>query len=422
LPFKSIDEKNNLDFKNVDGLTRGLHRFPGRKPITRRFTMKTSSNPLRTSSIRTDYRAKKQANVFYSAIRHTSAMARTAVFFLKVFPMLPSRPIDWVTKTPVVQKVSYPSISGQVEGELYRPPTEGPHPGILVCLGVVPFDVDHPQVPVLGKALARAGFAALLYWSPAMRDFRLDPDDLENIPLAYKWLIEQPYVDPTRSGLLGTCVGGSFSLMAAASPLIRDNIAFLSAYAPFSSMDTFARDIASASRSSGDERVPWEVDQLTRKVFVHSVTATLEPSEAEIVRKASSNDDVYFSKGKLSEDGRAIYALLTAKNVDDAEKALQNLPQSMKSRLDALSPMNYLKDIQSPLIILLHDRGDQVIPVGESQHLVAALAGHSGVHYTEMQFSHLDPVKGKLPFFRLIRELGKFFRAVYPLFQKTVTP
>lgn len=384
--------------------------------------MTTSSPLLSSSSNRIDYKAENKYNVFYRAIRHTHAMARTAVFFLKVFPMLPSRPIDWVTKTPVVQKVSYPSISGQVEGEIYRPPTEGPHPGILICLGVVPFDVDHPQVPVLGKALARAGFAALLYWSPAMRDFRLDPDDLENIPLAYKWLIEQPFVDPTRSGLLGTCVGGSFSLMAAASPLIRDNVAFLSAYAPFSSMNTFARDIASASRSSGDKREPWEVDQLTRKVFIHSVTATLEPDEAEKIRKASSNDDVHISKSKLSKDGRAVYALLTAKNVDDAEKALQNLPHLMRNRLVALSPMKYLKDIQAPLIILLHDRGDQVIPVGESQHLVAALAGHSGVHYTEMQFSHLDPVKGKLPFLRLVRELGKFFRAVYPLFQKTVTP
>jgi hypothetical protein len=68
----------------------------------------------------------------------------------------------------------------------------------------------------------------------------------------------------------------------------------------------------------------------------------------------------------------------------------------------------------------LHDRGDQVIPVGESQRLLAALNGHIGVHYTEMQFSHLDPVKGKLPFFRLLREFGKFFLAVYPLFQQTV--
>jgi len=69
-------------------------------------------------------------------------------------------------------------------------------------------------------------------------------------------------------------------------------------------------------------------------------------------------------------------------------------------------------------IVLLHDRGDQVIPVGESRRLLSALADHAGVHYTEMQFSHLDPVKGKLPLFRLVRELGKFFLAMYPLFRQ----
>jgi len=67
----------------------------------------------------------------------------------------------------------------------------------------------------------------------------------------------------------------------------------------------------------------------------------------------------------------------------------------------------------------LHDRGDEVIPIGESRRLLSALVGHAGVHYTEMQFSHLDPVKGKLPFLRLVRELSKFFLAMYPLFRQT---
>jgi hypothetical protein len=92
----------------------------------------------------------------------------------------------------------------------------------------------------------------------------------------------------------------------------------------------------------------------------------------------------------------------------------------MQERLAALSPMNYLQDIHAPLIVLLHDRGDQVVPVGESRRLRSALAGHAGVHYTEMLFQHLDPVKGKLPLFRLVWELGKFFLAVYPLFQQAV--
>jgi dienelactone hydrolase len=355
---------------------------------------------------------------FSRATRPIRAVAKAAIFFLKVFPMLPSRPVDWVTKPPVVQKVSYPTRHSQAEGDLYRPSTRGPHPGIVVCLGVVPFGVDHPQVPVLGKALACAGFAALLYWSPAMRDFRLDSEDVEDIALAYHWLIEQPYIDHARSGLLGTCVGGSFALMAGASPLVRDRVAFLSAYAPFSSMWTFARDIASATRSRGDGREPWRVDQLTRKVFVHSVTGWLEPGEAERLRSAFANDSEHPDGHGWSADGQAVYALLTARDADDAETALHRLPPIMQERLTALSPMNYLKDIHTPLIVLLHDRGDQVIPVGESRRLHSALAGHAGVHYTEMQFQHLDPVKGKLPLSRLLRELGKFFLAVYPMFRQ----
>src|SRR5512133_418520 len=82
------------------------------------------------------------------ATRSVRAVAGAVIFLLKVFPMLPSRPVDWVTKRPMVVKVRYPTRSGEAEGEVYRPPTPGPHPGIMICLGVVPFGVDHPQVPV----------------------------------------------------------------------------------------------------------------------------------------------------------------------------------------------------------------------------------------------------------------------------------
>ena len=355
-------------------------------------------------------------HVFSRMTKPIRALARTAVFFIKVFPMLPSRAVDWMTKPPVIEKVSYPTRLGYVEGDFYRPATGGPHPGIVVCLGVVPFGVEHPQVAVLGKALARAGFAALLYWSPAMRDFRLVPDDIENIALAYDWLIEQPTVDSARSGLLGTCVGGSFALMAASNPLIRDRVAFLSAYAPFSSMLTFAHDIASATRTNGDKPEPWKVDPLTRKVFVHSLTAWLEPGEAEQFRSAFINESGQFDGHGLSADGQAVYALLSAKDRVYAEAALQSLPPRMQEQLNALSPLSYLNDLHAPLIVLLHDRGDQVIPVGELRRLLSAFARRAGVHYTEMNFSHLDPVKGKLPLPLLVKEFAKFFRAVHRLF------
>src|SRR5256885_6761157 len=158
-----------------------------------------SPSPRNVSSARNEHRVPNMLHVFTSATRPIRTIARAVIFFLKVFPMLPSRPVDWVTKPPVIEKVRYPTCYGQAEGDLYRPSSGGPHPGIVVCLGVVPFGVDHPQVPRLGKALARAGFVALLYRSPAIRDFPLDLEDVEDIALAYRLFIEQPYADPRSS-------------------------------------------------------------------------------------------------------------------------------------------------------------------------------------------------------------------------------
>jgi len=359
--------------------------------------------------------------VFTRATRPIRAAAKTAVFFLKVLPMLPSKPVNWVTSPPVIEHVRYPTRHGQVEGDLYRPSTGGPHPGIIVCLGVVPFGVDNPQLPHLEEALARAGFAALIYWSPAMRDLRLDAEDIEHIALAYDWLLEQPYVDPARSGLMGTCVGGSFALMAAASPLIRDRVAFVGAFAPYSSMWTFAQDIASSTRPCGEGRSSWQVDQLTRKVFVHSLTALLEPGEAERLRSAFTDQGGHLDSHDLSADGQALYPLLTALGADDAERVLHRLPPAIQEYLTALSPLSYLGDLHAPLIVFGHDRDDLVIPVSESRHLWSALSGRAGVRYTEFtMFQHVDPTKGKLSLFGFVQQLGKFFLYVYPMFRQTV--
>ncbi len=342
------------------------------------------------------------------------AWIRMAVFLLKVFPMLLSKPVDWVTKKPLVEKVTYPTLHGQATGDLYRPSGEGSYRAVLVCLGVVPFETEHPQVPRLGVALARSGFATLLYWSPAMRDLRLEPDDIDNIALAYEWLIDQAYVDSDKSGLLGTCVGGSFALMAAVSPRIRERVSFVAAYAPYSSMFTLLQDATSYSTIRANKREPWQVDQLTRKVIVRSLTAELEPDEAELLRATFSVGEGQLEIDKLSQNGRAIYLLLTNPDPEEAKRIIEQLPLAFRNRLFSISPINYLKYIQYPLIILLHDREDTVIPVGESQRLWARLSSRAGVHYTELQFQHLNPAK--IPIFQLARELVKFYIALYPLF------
>jgi len=207
----------------------------------------------------------------------------------------------------------------------------------------------------LGEALARSGFAALLYWSPAMRDFRLAPDDIEDIASAYEGLLARPDIDAARSGVLGTCVGGAFALMAAASPRVRDRVSFLLAYAPYASMWTLVRDIASASRSCNGLREPWEVGPLTRKVYVHSITALLDSGVAHRLREVYAERQGKFDVPMCSQTVRPVLSLLTALDADAAVEALQRLPPGLRERLSAISPTTYLDDIRAPLIVLLHD-------------------------------------------------------------------
>jgi hypothetical protein len=349
------------------------------------------------------------------------ALARSQVFFLKVLPMLPSRPVDWLTSPPLRERVTFAVPFGQGFGDLYRPSRPGPHPGMVVCLGVLPYGYDHPQVPRLGAALARSGFAALLYRSSAMDDLRLAPEDVGNVAAAFQYLSEQPYVAGRRTGLIGTCVGGAFALLAAAHPAIRDKVAFVGAFAPYASMKSLALQIACSTCVDHGAWKPWQVDQLTRRVFVHSLTAHLAPREAEQMRALFDQSPGPRAVQGLSPDAQALGALLTAPDLGQARAALRRLPPALLADMEAMSPIRHLQDIHAPVITFGHDRDDLVIPVGESRRLRDAMASRRGVRYTEFgMFQHADPTKRKLPRHRLAWELSKFYRFVYPLFREAV--
>jgi hypothetical protein len=148
-------------------------------------------------------------------------------------------------------------------------------------------------------------------------------------------------------------------------------------------------------------------------VYVHSVTALLQPDEAARLRAAFADPHGRLVGPTLSDGGQAILPLRTPLATDETAAALRSLPNALKERLTALSPLHYLTD--------LHDRDDAVVPVGESRSLRDALAGRSGVRYTEFTvFRHMDPSKGKSSAIALGRELVRFGCAIYPLFRPAV--
>jgi hypothetical protein len=210
--------------------------------------------------------------------------------------------------------------------------------------------------------------------------------------------------------------------MAAASPHISEEVAFVAAFAPYGSLFSLARGIASSTSLRDEQLYPWEVDPLTRKVFVHSVTALLDPAEAQELRERFEVTNSPPDKANtLSQDGIAIHDLLAAGTVPEAEAALAKLPKNLQKGLDELSPINYLKDIRAPLIAISQDRDDTVIPIGESRLLRSALGSRAGLHYTEFaMFQHADPTKRKLSPLELLRQLSKFYLWLHGVFRESV--
>ena len=345
------------------------------------------------------------------------AAGRATAFVVDLMPMLPSAPR--LSLAPIRERVVLESGAGEGLGDVFRPARGGGRPGVALSLGVVPAGLEHPQIPRLGRALARAGFVALVYWSPAMQDRRLDPDDVDDLAAAFEHLSGLPGVDPARCGLFGTCVGGAFALLAAAHPRVRDRVAFVGAFAPYASVETFVQSIASRTRRSAAGRSPWMVDPLTWTVYVRTITDVLPPEERDALRAGFETPDAGPSTvAGLGADALAVRRLLEPVPFEQTGEALAGLPDEIRRRFSLMSPLDHLDGIRAPLVVVGHDRDDLVIPVEESRRLRGRLLGRPGFRYTEFGlFEHADPSKRRLALHRRGLELGKFVRYAYPLFR-----
>ncbi len=347
-------------------------------------------------------------------LRSAQSSGRDAAFVLRVLPMLPSQWLDRFSPEPLYEQIVIPGFDSRTPAELYRPNDEGIHAGVVVCLGVIPFDVTHPQVQRLGRALARRGFAVLIVWSAEMRSLRISPDDAGLLAAAYGWLVNQPYVDPARSGLLGTCVGAGFALLAAAQAEIRDRVGFVSCFAPFSSLRTLALDIGSETTEIDGIRRRWEVDQLSRHVYIRTLTAELDADEATKLETAWLERRSFPDAETLSPAGQALLPLLRTTDRIQLE-ALLDQHCALREKVDAVCPIDVADDIGARHVGIGHDRDDSVVPFGESQRLYAAMRERPGVALTEFHmFQHADPTKRRLAKWRLFAELWKFARFCSP--------
>ena len=350
------------------------------------------------------------------------AATHTAFFVLQTLDA-PFKPQPWFTRTPLREEVKYSRPDGQGVADIYRIPDNQRRAAVLIFLGANAAGRGDPDVINLGDALARTGFVVMFHWSPTMGlRYNIDPEEIEGLVHAFQYLLAQDFVDRGRAGMGGFSVGGSFALVAAADSRIRDDVVFVNSFGAYYDAQDLFLQIASRSRLNDPESGPWDVDRLTWLVFANELTETLDnPAERELLERHFLRNETAPGPAleALSVQAQSVRTLLEGTSVAEAKMLLESLPPDFHQKMVAISPSAHISDLHARLMIM-HDDGDFLIPVGESRRLAKALEGRKDFRYTETRlFDHVRPGEGVGPWL-LLTEGVKLFRHMYGIIRVAV--
>jgi pimeloyl-ACP methyl ester carboxylesterase len=267
-----------------------------------------------------------------------------------------------------------------VRGALYVPTR--PAPAVLLVLGAARGGPDDPRAVRLARALARAGrvvFAPRL----SLAGRRFDEQDLDRIVRAALALEAHP-VTVGRVAVLGISYGGSFALVAAADPRIRDRLAIVAVFGAYFDLVGVIQ-AATTGRSVVEGRVvPWDghpeaVEILER----HAVDLAPAPERDALAAVLAGRSD----PSVLGPDARTVHDLLANRDPARTAGLAARLAPDIRARLARFSPATVAEAIDVP-VVAMHSTDDPAVPYGEVLRLHVALPRARVV--TVGSFRHVD--------------------------------
>ena len=315
------------------------------------------------------------------------AAVKTALFIPQVLPKIPFKPQTWVTGDPVWQKIRFPQAHGEGVADLITPAGEGKHSAVLFFTGVV---VDNPRndprMVNLAEGLARSGMVVMIPWMDTQEKQHIVVDDIDNLVHAFQFLRSHESVDPNKVGMGGICTGASMATVAAQDERIRRQVVFVNFFAGYYDAVDFARAIGSRSRFYQNDYVaPWEPDDLTLRVMRYHLIDGVSNQKDKIRLIA-----MYFPKDNAqppqpifeSDEGRAVHRLLNGVSYEEVDELMTYLSPKTMEFLRTVSPSTKIDRLEAR-VLMMHDRGDKLVPSEESRRFADALGRDSDTYHTE---------------------------------------
>ncbi len=346
-----------------------------------------------------------------------NASARAMGFVFQIIPSSPIRPLEWLTPQPIYEEVSFYQSGDKGIADIYRPNDDDVHAGVILFLGVNPAGNNDPRVVRLAEGLARTGLVVMIPWSDSMKEFVIDPGEIDNLVYAFQYLSSLSYVDPERLGMGGFCVGASISVVAAQDERIKEAVKFVNFFGGYYDARDLLISVASNTRFYGAGEKHWMHSDMSHQVLINHLLDNVQDFEERMLLEQHflmTDRQVPLHMSELSENGNIVYKLLDEPSLSEARDLLDRLPQQFRDDLLTVSPSNHIGDLQSQMFIM-HDFNDSNVPSEESRRLYNSLDKENGVHYSEfLLFDHMDPDRS-LGFVVWSKEVWKLYVHLYQI-------
>ena len=348
------------------------------------------------------------------------AFVKSALFIPQVLPDIPVRPLEYVTKTPIREKITFTTLDAdKASADLYLPKGENSHPAVVFFMGVVPPDRDESRIVALAEGLARTGMVVMIPWLETQHQNRIVEKDIESLVDAFIYLENHPRVKLGKIGMGGICTGASMSIVASQDLRINDRVSFVNSFAGYYDAADFI--VATAAKTRFDEvsSTRWNPDSLTQNLITtHIVDGTFDKDQVILNRIIKTGEWTQQDSDDLSSSGRAVLTLISGPNVDAAREAITSLNSRTTQFLENISPSTNIDNLKAE-VLLMHDSSDKLVPPEESRRFAKAIESNGRrVYHTEFSLFqravqvHMDDSKG-LNTLDFLKQAGKLYIHMY---------
>jgi pimeloyl-ACP methyl ester carboxylesterase len=257
------------------------------------------------------------------------------------------------------------------------------HSPILIVHGVNPTGKDSPDLIRISEALAQVGYQVFVPDLIDMKKQHLQPEEAAHIKSVFQFIGKD-------AAIACFSYGCGPAMIAVADPEIRSHVRFALAFGGYFDIRETLEFVVTGPETpiaylkwvylgANSDLVSGQADRaLLRSIAEHHLGES--PLDGDVA-------------GKLSPEGKALLDIFSASTPQDFRARLSAGPETLRRRLDALSPSRFVDRIQAPLI-LVHGINDPVIPAQQTIEFARAARARGldcGLTLLQM-YGHVNPI------------------------------